>query len=120
MDIDMPFVLSWAVMISGGVWLADVLLLKPRRQQAAVALNDGGTAKKDVDRVLRESAVVEYARSFFPVLLLVLVLRSFLHDYKIFQQCKCTRENMFWLGIKPPLQIDLVCIVNLVTDEKCD
>jgi signal peptidase I len=80
MDIDMPFVLSWAVMISGGVWLADVLFLKPRRQEAAVALNDGGTAKKDVDRVLRESAVVEYARSFFPVLLLVLVLRSFLGE----------------------------------------
>ena len=80
MDIDMPVVLTWAVMISGGIWLGDVLLLKPRRQEAAVALSDGGTAKTDVDRVLREPAVVEYARSFFPVLLLVLMLRSFLAE----------------------------------------
>ena len=80
MDIDMPLVLSWAVLISGGIWLADAVLLRPRRQEAASSLAEGGTAQRDVDQALREPAVVEYARSFFPVLLVVLLLRSFLGE----------------------------------------
>ena len=31
MDIDFPLVLSWAVLITGVIWLADVVLFKPRR-----------------------------------------------------------------------------------------
>ena len=80
MDIDFPLVLTWAVLISAGVWAIDVLTLKPRRLRAARALADGGTAQIDVDQVLKEPLLVEYARSFFPVLLLVLVLRSFLAE----------------------------------------
>ena len=70
MDIDFPLLLTWAVLISGVVWLADSLLLKPRR--AAEADKAGQPAK--------EPLIVEYARSFFPVLLLVLALRSFLAE----------------------------------------
>ena len=120
MDIDMPGVLTWAVMISGGIWLGEVLLLKPRRQEAAVALSDGGTAKTDVDRVLREPAVVEYARSFFPVLLLVLMLRSFLAEpYQIPSESMVPSlevgdfvlVNKFAYGIRLPVVIVMTMVV---------
>jgi len=80
MDIDFPLVLTWAVLISGALWLLDVLLLKPRRKAAAASLEASGTPGDELHRVLAEPKLVEYARSFFPVLLLVLVLRSFLAE----------------------------------------
>jgi len=80
MDIDFPLVLTWAVLISGAIWLFDVLVLRPRRQRAAAALASSGTRDDDVNRLLAEPKLVEYARSFFPVLLVVLLLRSFLAE----------------------------------------
>ncbi|MCY3793746.1 MAG: signal peptidase I [Gammaproteobacteria bacterium] len=72
MDIDFPLVLTWAVLISGGIWLFDALFLKARRLEARSA--------EEADAPDKEPMIVEYARSFFPVLLLVLVLRSFLAE----------------------------------------
>ena len=63
MDIDYPLLLTWAVLISGGIWLFDVVVLRPRRAQDKSA-----------------PTIVEYARSFFPVLLFVLAMRSFLGE----------------------------------------
>ncbi|MFV2091367.1 MAG: signal peptidase I, partial [Pseudomonadales bacterium] len=80
MDIDMPFVLSWAVLVSGAIWLFDALILKPQRVAAATTLTSAGTREIDAERVAQEPIIVEYARSFFPILLLVLVLRSFLAE----------------------------------------
>jgi len=80
MDIDFPLVLTWAVLVCAAIWLLDVVALKPRRVRAAQALTKGGTAQVDADQILKEPLLVEYARSFFPVLLLVLVLRSFLAE----------------------------------------
>ena len=40
MDIDMPFVLTWAVLICGAIWLFDSMVLKPRRIAAAGANNN--------------------------------------------------------------------------------
>ena len=102
MDIDVPLVLTWAVLICAAVWLLDVLTLKPRRVRAALALSHGGTAQIDVDHILKEPLLVEYARSFFPVLLLVLVLRSFLAEpYQI------PSESMV-----PTLQVGDFILVN--------
>jgi signal peptidase I len=102
MDIDFPLVLTWAVLICGALWLFDVLLLKPRRQRAAAALAASGTRDADVERVLSEPRLVEYARSFFPVLLIVLVLRSFLAEpYQI------PSESMV-----PTLQVGDFVLVN--------
>lgn len=67
--MDFALILVCATGIAGFIWLIDVLLLKPRRL-ASIA---GG-------KVANEPVVVEYARSFFPVLLLVLLLRSFLFE----------------------------------------
>ena len=102
MDIDFPLVLSWAVLISGLIWLLDVALMRPRRVRAAAALAAGGTSEVDVEHALKESLPVEYARSFFPVLLLVLVLRSFLAEpYQI------PSESMV-----PTLQVGDFILVN--------
>ncbi|HEY5646622.1 MAG TPA: S26 family signal peptidase, partial [Pseudomonadales bacterium] len=80
MDIDMPLVLSWAVLITGAVWLFDVVVLRARRRRAREALAASGSKDQALDEAVREPLLVEYARSFFPILLLVLVLRSFLAE----------------------------------------
>lgn len=80
MDIDFPLVLTWAVLITGGIWLLDLLAFKPRRQRAVQVRKDAGAPEEEQERLLAEPTVVEYARSFFPVLLVVLVVRSFLGE----------------------------------------
>ena len=70
MDIDFPLVLTWAVLISGAIWLVDSLAFKRRRSARAAKAK-----QPDKDPI-----IVDYARSFFPVLLLVLTLRSFLAE----------------------------------------
>lgn len=66
MDIDLPAILFWAVLACGVVWAADSLFLRKKRLAA--------------DAEAADPLLVEYAKSFFPVLLLVLVLRSFLAE----------------------------------------
>ena len=66
MDIDLPFVLFWAVLVCGVIWLIDALAFRPAR----LSLNPEA----------EDPTLVEYAKSFFPVLLVVLVLRSFLAE----------------------------------------
>lgn len=63
MIIDFAFVLVVLLALSGAILLADRLWLRSRRPAGA-----------------REPVPVDYARSFFPVILLVLVLRSFLYE----------------------------------------
>ena len=69
--MDLGILFTALLVITGGVWLLDATVLKPRRP----LLPDGSK---------REPVVVEYARSFFPVILIVLVVRSFLFEpYRI-------------------------------------
>ena len=63
MNFDFPTILFLASVVTGLIWLADILLWKPRREE-----DD------------REPIIVEYARSFFPIILIVLLLRSFLFE----------------------------------------
>lgn len=81
MDIDFALVLVIASAVTGVVWLFDVLLLKPKRQQAVQRYlqNEGAQQGDDnTQRLMAEPVLVEYAHSFFPVLFVVLLLRSFL------------------------------------------
>lgn len=80
MDIDLPFVLTWAVLICGAIWLVDSLFFKPSRVAAHRAAPQQSSGDADADDTIPEPILVEYARSFFPVLLFVLVLRSFLGE----------------------------------------
>ena len=83
MDINFPLLLVMAVFITGFVALADRLLLLPRRRAAVANFIDqtGGEGDSGViDKLEKEPAVVETSKSVFPVLLIVLVLRSFLFE----------------------------------------
>ncbi|KGE05258.1 signal peptidase I [Pseudohaliea rubra] len=64
MSIDFPLILLLAVAFTGGAWLIDALLLAPARRRQG---SEAGS----------EPVVVEYSKSFFPVLFAVFVLRSF-------------------------------------------
>ncbi|OEY66905.1 signal peptidase I [Marinobacter sp. X15-166B] len=76
MDIDFPLILVVLTFATGLVWLADSVLFRSRRQGARAAA-EAGSAGADGNEVT-EPYLVELSRSFFPVLAIVLVLRSFL------------------------------------------
>ena len=59
--MNFALILFVALVITGGIWLLDALVLKRSR-----------------DKGVREPLLVEYAKSFFPVILVVFTLRSFL------------------------------------------
>lgn len=90
LTIDFPLILVVLVAGSGLIWLLDSLFLAPGRRQLVAQLRDkypqwnvsGGDDEqlyaREVSETASEPVLVEYARSFFPVLLVVFVLRSFL------------------------------------------
>jgi signal peptidase I len=71
MKPDFSLLLVLLTALSGVIWLLDSLLLRRRRMDRAV--------QKDLQRP-RDPVLVEYSRSLFPILLLVLLFRSFLFE----------------------------------------
>jgi signal peptidase I len=71
--VDFSLMLVIVGAVSGIIWGADQLFFASRRKTAAAS---AGTPAERV----REPLAVEYARSFFPVIILVLVIRSFLFE----------------------------------------
>jgi signal peptidase I len=65
MVFDFSFVLVALAALTGAVWGLDSWLFAPGRRAKGVA---------------RDPVVVDYSRSFFPVIVIVLVLRSFLYE----------------------------------------
>ena len=92
MNIDFPLVLVILVCGSGLIWLFDLLFSAGSRRERIEILKgqfpdwqdaDSSDAKRfvaAVEKAASEPIIVEYARSFFPVLTLVFVLRSFLFE----------------------------------------
>ena len=74
MRFDFPTIIVLLVFATGLIWAFDALVLTRRRRAAARAMGDMG---EDVVEA-PPSRIVEYARSFFPVFLIVFVLRSFI------------------------------------------
>lgn len=66
MNFDFPLFLVAATFFTGVIWLVDALFFARKRRQLA-----------DGEEKAKEPMLVEYSRSFFPVILAVLVLRSF-------------------------------------------
>jgi signal peptidase I len=71
--VDFSLMLVVVGAVSGVIWALDQAFFVGRRRAAAAAV---GTQPERV----REPVAVEYARSFFPVIILVLVIRSFLFE----------------------------------------
>lgn len=75
MNFDFPTFLVLACFVTGVIWLVDAVLFAPRRKQRVEETLSGGGARVEA---YKEPILVEYSRSFFPVILIVLLLRSFL------------------------------------------
>lgn len=80
MSINFPLLLVIAVAVCGLLALIDLVLLAPRRRAAIEAYQGRVDVPEDrvLERLSKEPLLVEYGKSFFPVLAIVLVLRSFL------------------------------------------
>ena len=88
--VDFPLILVGLVFGSGLLWLLDAIFLAPGRRRVVNQLKghypdwaiDGSPDARSFQARVAEQAsepvAVEYARSFFPVLFVVFVLRSFL------------------------------------------
>lgn len=72
--IDFSLVLVLASAVTGIIWAIDHWVLKPQRLALAAA------RQKSAALAASEPVSVEYARSFFPVIVLVLLIRSFLFE----------------------------------------
>src|SRR6478735_1443907 len=84
MDFDFALLLVVLTAATGVIALLDQLFLRPRRKARAAALAqaEGSDAERQqrAQEALREPVIIEYARSFFPVILIVLLFRSFLAE----------------------------------------
>lgn len=69
MVFDFSFLLVAATLLTGLVWAADAWYFKPRR-----------LARAPAGELPAEPVLVEYSRSFFPIILVVLLIRSFLFE----------------------------------------
>lgn len=86
MEIDFPLVLVSLTLASGFIWLFDVLILSRFRKKAVLEVESQYLAadekndeyKSAIEKARKEPAIVDLSKSFFPVLFIVLVLRSFL------------------------------------------
>jgi signal peptidase I len=85
MDIDFSIVLVSLVVFCGALWLIDSLLIKKARLTAVEnykRTQAKGRKEEEVatavEEILKEPLAIEYAKSFFPVLVIVLIFRSFL------------------------------------------
>jgi len=67
MNFNFELILFYAVLISGIICLADILFFAKKR-------------KKNKSKSTKMPIIIEYARSFFPILLFVFFLRSFLFE----------------------------------------
>ncbi|WP_415845458.1 signal peptidase I [Stutzerimonas zhaodongensis] len=81
MSINFPLLLVIAVAVCGFLALIDLLYFAPRRRAAIANYEGRAGAEPDqstLDALNKEPVLIEYGKSFFPVLAIVLVLRSFL------------------------------------------
>ena len=76
MNLDFAAVLVLLTFVSGVIWLVDSLYFARKR----LASRPQTTGQEAADNTVRLPLVVEYARSFFPIFLFVLTLRSFIAE----------------------------------------
>jgi len=77
MVFDFSFYLFLGTVITGFIWALDVWVLAPRRNKVFQAQTDIHQGV-EIKRGGKEPVIVEYSKSFFPVLLIVFILRGFI------------------------------------------
>jgi len=84
MDFDFALLLVGLTFATGIIWLLDRLFFFNARRARGDALAAAGGSEAErqqrMTEAAREPVIVEYARSFFPVILIVLLFRSFLAE----------------------------------------
>ncbi len=81
MNIDLELILTIGVLLTGGIWLWDSFFLAAYRKKRKRYNTRGSSDAKDGQPpVHHEPWYIEYSKSFFPVLLIVLILRSFVAE----------------------------------------
>ncbi len=79
---DFALFLMLSTLITGAIWLIDVLFFKAAREASAAQMQAAeGESAADADSAttsIEEPLLLEYSKSFFPILLIVFVLRSFI------------------------------------------
>ncbi len=83
MNLDFPAVMLIATLVTGIIWLVDEKFWRPKRTAKMEELKEsysGADKEEVIANVEREPIIVEYAKSFFPVILIVLILRSFIFE----------------------------------------
>lgn len=77
--MDFSLLLVVAVFVTGAIWLLDIAVLRRRREGSSGGSRPPGEVTHDTAApgAPKEPWYVDYSRAFFPVLLVVLVLRSF-------------------------------------------
>ncbi len=80
MTLDFPLLLVLLTLFTGLVWLLDIFVLAPRRLTALDNMDavSGGASEQMRSKATSEPWLVEMSRTFFPIILLVLVVRSFI------------------------------------------
>lgn len=73
--MDFPTILVLATLITGLIWALDAIFWAPRRRALAGGGENG--VEQGAAAEPKMPVVVEYAKSFFPIILIVLLLRSF-------------------------------------------
>jgi len=80
---DLEMILVLGSLLTGLVWLLDKFVLRSRRERAgaqSVATTGHAQTSQVQQNAEYEPWYVEYAKSFFPVLVIVLILRSFIAE----------------------------------------
>ena len=80
MNFDFATIMFIAVLVTGIIWLIDSRLWAPKRNTEIARLEASSASEEVIEEARKEPLLVEYSKSFFPVILIVLLLRSFLME----------------------------------------
>ncbi|RPA38424.1 signal peptidase I [Shewanella frigidimarina] len=75
-------ILVLVTLVSGLIWLIDVVFFAPKRRESLLAAqaNSAQLSADAIDKIIREPVLVETAHSIFPVIAFVMILRSFIYE----------------------------------------